>query len=275
MIGYILSTTLLLLVAIKTSELYTKFKCRSSFYRNSFKNISKGIHKEYPSTKTFRFCNFIGIYKRDKHIHKTSTINNGWKLDLNLKTTIKNNGGIISFPAMLITIMISYAAILAIIVSITSYLSNQRRAKAYLCYRYYTQYTNKYINHMGKFNIAIASSFALQAVPQFYAKAKIVNKILKRTQSIAHISYLKKITSFLNCSWKQRSIFFKTIAYKTNGTKLSRDSTGIVPLKNKEWKVFIPSYKEKFIIWIQYKMESSYGLSAVVDSKEINLDLVN
>ncbi len=124
----------------------------------------------------------------------------------------------------------------------------------------------KYTSRMKVFNRSISISYKLSFIP----KVKALHKTLQLSQSIYHISFLKKFMTKGRCHFSQRLPFLYKFPYQHRAlVYLKRNYDGAVKVyEEKKWDVAITNY-----IAAKYE-KPSFVLTASLDFKSESLKLV-
>lgn len=158
--------------------------------------------------------------------------------ELQLELELNSEKGISLIPLMIINILFCY-----ITLNYFKYRQmNQElldRSKIYLCQRYQNKSLKSYLKRISNLNGLISIAYKSKLI--IGPKAEIAIKSLQTIQYTHHISYIKKIISYKNCSKRMALEFVRRIPYRNKMLLFERDFEGKTILKKERWKTKIKS----------------------------------
>ena len=155
-----------------------------------------------------------------------------------------NESGTITWPALLLTFMVSTMALISLYQAKKTSLELRRMTKHVLCLKESLQGLETYTWRMGKFNRAIqvqhyAYLFAIAIGRPVMANiARTGKKMAQKAQLAFHVAHLKNLATFPHCSLLHKSQMRHLIPYKNRLGIISQNSRrldGTLKLQRK-WK---------------------------------------
>lgn len=158
---------------------------------------------------------------------------------------MKNNEtGNITLFALFTLFSIFYIGSTLLAHKLSSIKQSKNQMQNYLCMKEYTGEIKRHNEVIEITNTGIKAAntgtiLGLFTSPALALTAKRLKSLLKRTQDIYHFSFLKKVSSLYSKDCQFTPTAFKT-NYQTKSfyLKLSRNQSGTVKERKKEWKVY-------------------------------------
>ena len=156
---------------------------------------------------------------------------------------MKNNQkGNITLLSLLLFFLISFIGLNLIQRKLIHMKKTKNLMQNYLCMKEYTGEIKRHNEVLEVTNLGIKAANAGKVLgfftsPTLVISANKLKSILKKTQTLYHFSFLKKVSSLYLKDCK-----FSASAFKTNylskgfGIKLERDKFGVVKKREKKWK---------------------------------------
>jgi hypothetical protein len=193
-----------------------------------------------------------------------------------LKTPKNKQKGSLTLAAALITALLSLTLLFFVTKMKIEYKEALYRKESYLCFHYLNVKTQKYIDEMAYFNVALTAAYLALHSAVATAEAMEAFKALILSRNIRHFVYIKSLIQNSNCKKLEGQNFLKNTPFKIqpNFALITKsDETSIV--RQKEWSITYfkrPSgirLKKSFCLKSHFSISSAYLPQTLVDSTEI------
>ncbi|MFX3675440.1 MAG: hypothetical protein ACN6I6_00230 [bacterium] len=182
-----------------------------------------------------------------------------------------NERGSTTLLTMMLVSLLTLFCMYTLLFARAQYVANLSRARAYLCMKTQISTLEQYTSRMKVFNRSISISYKLSFIP----KVKALHRALQVTQSIYHISFLKKFMIKGRCHFSQRLPFLYKFPYQHRAlVYLKRNYDGAVKIsKDQKWEVAITNYtaakyeKPAFVLRAEFNFKNE-SLKLVATQEE-------
>ncbi len=153
-----------------------------------------------------------------------------------LKTPKNKQKGSLTLAAALITALLSLTLLFFVTKMKIEYKEALYRKDSYLCFHYLNVKTQKYIDEMANFNVALTAAYLALHIAVATAEATEAFRVLILTRNIRHFVYINSLIQNSNCKKLEGQNFLKNTPFKIqpNFALITKsDETSIV--RQKEW----------------------------------------
>ena len=199
-------------------------------------------------------------------------------IDQTRKTNhLKNEDGSISLTAAVLTSLLSSLLLFYSLKMKIEYKEAVYRKKSYLCVHYLNTQTQKYIEEMSKFNIALRSAFIAQSTESGGIAAAALFKALTIARNTRHLYYISIMSKNNNCELVAINSYFinwplQTKAFFILNTNI--DETTILTKSNWTNNYFqFPEgirWKNSFLLKSTYTINGNFYPHIMIETEELS-----